>query len=143
MPIIPMAPVASTTVPSAKHQGRCWLTHIPIRIGSLLFPLVAAHPRRLGQSPHPSPIALCSTTTSRVGSRGLAAQCASSTHPTASGAELYFGAGIVRIQSQIGAGRCACTQIQYQKQATPVSSEYYSFAPNSAYAAVSAQPHRY
>ena len=70
------------------------------------------------------------------------AQRASSTHPTAPGAELYFGTGVVDTWGQIDVGQGASTHVQYQQQATLVYPEY-SFVGDSTCVSDSAQLHRY
>ena len=77
-----------------------------------------------------------------VGTRGLAAQRASSTHPTASGAPLYFWNWCSRHTGQIDVGHGASTHFQYQSQATPAYPKY-PFVGDSTYLSDSAQPHRY
>jgi hypothetical protein len=74
----------------------------------------------------------------RVGIRGPAAQRASSTHPTAPGAELYFGNGC--------SGHTVRLMLDGRFYSDSISAASYACirrVHNSTYMSVPAQPHRY
>ena len=152
--VIPTVPIASTSVPHPKHQGRYWLTHIYIHIWPLFSPLVRLllpSPRRLGQSSHLSPTTPPSTTTSRVGASG-SRTWSWNPRPSCSTRFLHPSDGIsrgVRFLERawlVHGGRLTLDGCFYldsiQQQATPAYSEY-SFVPSSTQVSVSAEPRRY